>query len=491
MTYKVIYKLVFLAIIILCIIFITNRNLLYKLDSYHYIKNKLNNDKPLKKFYRQFSQGNYSQTNTLIKQQFDNIELLWSFRPDYSAPVYPYVLLHDVNKDNVKEIYYASNTEYLYEIDGKTGSVLRKFKTPLGVFSAKANLLYQNNHGETFFLGNVGQSLPVTIYSLSLKGKDIKINWKKFIKGQFVEASINKINLFNELNFLILTRDATYSRGRVHLVNENGRLIYKSDEISDVCDLRPSITKDNAFIYGSHDYISHDYSNHIIKKDLITGKTLWKKKFDHDTGFFTPIILNQENDQFFILVHNLEDKAIFLDGKTGKIKKIINNINIEGITSKYIISNRLESNGSFVDFININDFKVDFSLKHSIKNKDTITEHFFIYDNHDTIKYHGFSFDREEDILIYKIFDNDKLIQETKIPLDKINFNKLKFSDSTRDFTGISKLGDIDNDNKLDIFFRVYDQLLRFETNSTVSFNYDYDVHPQLTQDALVFKTIF
>jgi len=52
---------------------------------------------------------------------------------------------------------------------------------------------------------------------------------------------------------------------------------------------------------------------------------------------------------------------------------------------------------------------------------------------------------------------------------------------------GISKLGDIDDDNKLDIFFRVYDNLLRLETNSEVLFNYDHEVHPQLTQDALIF----
>ena len=372
-------------------------------------------------------------------------------------------------------------------MNGKTGEVLRKFKIPLGVFSVKGNLLYQNQNNETFFLGNSGQSLPVTSYSLKLNDRNIKLNWKKFLKGQFVEASINKVDLFNELNFLVLTRDATYSRGRAHLLNLNGKIVYKSNEIVDVCDLRPSITKDKAFIYGSHDYITHDDSNHIIKKDLVSGKTIWKKKFDHDTGFFTPIILNEDNDKYTILIHNLENKLIFLDGKNGNIKKTINNINIEGITSKYIISNRFESDGSFVDFIDIKDLQLKFSIKHSDNNKDSITEQFFIYDNFENIEYHAFIFDNKKNILTYKIFLNQNLFNETQIPLNKINFNKYKYSNSTRDYVGISKLGDIDDDNKLDIFFRVYDNLLRLETNSEVLFNYDHEVHPQLTQDALIF----
>lgn len=473
--------------IIISIIIVSKREYFYRYDIYHYVKNILNNDKPLEQFYNQFPKGTIYQNNNLINQNHQNIKLIWTFRPEFVAPVYPYVLLHDVNNDKIKEVYYASNTEYLYEIDGSNGEVLRSYKIPRGVFSVKGNLLYKNKDNNTFFLGNSGQSLPITSYSFKLDEKKIKVNWSRFLKGQFVEASINKVNLFDSTNFLILTRDATYSRGKVHLLNIDGEIVYKSEEIADVCDLRPSITKDNAFIYGSHDYLSHEYSNHIIKKDLVSGKTIWKKKFNHDTGFFTPIILNEFDNSYSILIHNLDNKVIELNGKNGEIKKVLNNVNIEGITTKFIISNRFEDNGSFVDFINIDDHQIEFSLKHSSSNKNSITEHFFIFENNVSIEYHGFSFDAQTDILSYKKFINDDLVHETKIPLKKINFNKNKYENSTRDFTGISKLGDIDNNNKLDVLFRVYDHLLRFELNSEVRIDYDYEVHPHDTQDALIF----
>ena len=52
---------------------------------------------------------------------------------------------------------------------------------------------------------------------------------------------------------------------------------------------------------------------------------------------------------------------------------------------------------------------------------------------------------------------------------------------------GISKIGDVNNDGKLEIFIKVYDHLLLFESDLTNEVNFDFDLHPLLTQDAYIF----
>jgi len=463
-----------------------NRNHLYNFHYYHLIKNIVTNDHSLKKFYAQFPEGKIQNENKELNLNFDNLNLKWFFRPSYTSPVYPYVLLNDVNKDGIKEVYYASNTEFLYELDSNNGEILRKYKIPFGIFSVKGNLLYEHNN-ETFFLGTTGQSLPVTVLSLNLSENKIKKNWKKFIHGQFVEASINKIILDSNKFFLISTRDSTFSRGSNNLIDFNGDIKFISDDIVDICDLRPSIANDNAYIIGSHNYITHELSNSIIKKSLFNGDTLWKKKFNHDTGFFTPIIHNKNNENYWIFINDLKNNTVILNGKSGEIVNTLNNVNIEAITSNYIISNYFDENGSHVEFINIDNFKSKFTINHSIIESETITEKFFIFENQNEIEYHGFSFNREEDIIYYKKYLNDLLIQDTQIPLNFLNFNKEKYEYSTRNIMGISKIGDVNNDGKLEIFIKVYDHLLLFESDLTNEVNFDFDLHPLLTQDAYIF----
>ena len=76
------------------------------------------------------------------------------------------------------------------------------------------------------------------------------------------------------------------------------------------------------------------------------------------------------------------------------------------------------------------------TINHSIIESE-VTEKFFIFENQNEIEYHGFSF-VEEDIIYYKKYLNDLLIQDTQIPLNFLNFNKEKYEYSTRDI-GIFK----------------------------------------------------
>ena len=481
---KYFFSLIFF--ISLGFILILNRGYFYNSHYYHLIKNIITNDISLNKYYAQFPEGEIKSESSEVGKIYDDLKLRWIFRPSYISPVYPYVLLNDVNKDGIKEVYYASNTEHLYELSSNNGEILRKYKIPFGVFSIKSNLIYEDNN-ETYFLGITGQSLPVTVISLSLNEDKIKKNWTKFIRGQFVEASINKITQDNKKSFLISTRDSTFSRGSNNLISIDGDIIFKSNEIVDVCDLRPSITNDNAYIIGSHDYISHELSNSIIKKSLSNGDILWKKKFNHDTGFFTPIIHNKKNENYWIFINDLKNNTVILDGKSGEIVNKLNNVNIEATTLNYIISNHFNDKGSYIDFIDINNFKLKFTLEHSNLKNEAITEKYFIFDKKDEIEYHGFSFNKDDDTLHYKKYINEILIQKSKIPLDFIKFNKEKYKDSTRDFFGISKIGDVDNDGGLDLFIRIYDYILLFESSIKKDINYDFEVHPLLTQDAYIF----
>ena len=176
---------------------------------------------------------------------------------------------------------------------------------------------------------------------------------------------------------------------------------------------------------------------------------LYGKKFNHDTGFFTPIIHNKNNENYWIFINDLKNNTVILNGKSGEIINTLNNVNIEATTSNYIISNYFDENGSHVEFINIDNFKSKFTINHSIIESEAITEKFFIFENQNEIEYHGFSFNREEDIIYYKKYLNDLLIQDTQIPLNFLNFNKEKYEYSTRDIMGISKIGDVNNDGKL------------------------------------------
>ena len=304
------YYLWFLIIIIiLSIIFIfINKN---KFHEYYSFKNFLFGDTAF---------INLKNINYLVSEEEKNynnfnknFKINWSFRPEHFQPVYPKISIADTNNDGVKELYYASQTKKIYELDALTGKIKRNWEFPIGQSSSKGTFLYKDNN-IFYLLTSSTISLPIKIYSLNLNDKEININWQKSVHGQFVESGLN----IDKNRIVVATRDAPYSRGSLYIFNKKGEKLYGPESTIDVCNSRPVIEK-NYFIHGSHNFYDVSLGNSIVKRDINNGQIIWKTNLGFDTGFITNNIINFNNDPISdIVVYNIENqRSIILDGTNG------------------------------------------------------------------------------------------------------------------------------------------------------------------------------
>lgn len=340
MTIKKKISLFFSFIVIVIFFYLLNH---YKNDFhlYYVLKNIINGDYA----YEDLKKNSFVVTEEENKYNSKNkdYEINWSFRPEHFHPIYPKLNLADIDNDGIKELYLSSQTKKIYEINGLNGSVKRTWQFPIGQSSSKGTLIYKKNN-EFFLLTSSTISLPIRIYSLKLNEKKITIDWKANVHGQFVESGLNTSN--NKI--VVLTRDAPYSRGSVNIFNYYGKRTYGPEKTVDVCNARP-IIKDDYFVHGSHNFYSAKLANSITKRNINSGKIIWSKKVNFDTGFITSNLLNFNSDNILDVVayDTKRNKSIILDGKNGNMI----------LETKGLILEKNKNNDFLIEIINIKNNK--------------------------------------------------------------------------------------------------------------------------------------
>jgi len=315
-------------IILITFIFINK----YKFHEYYLFKNFLFGDTA----FQNLENINYviSEESKNYKNFNKDFTINWSFRPKHFQPLYPKLSIADTNNDGIKELYYASQTKKIYELNGLTGEIKRDWQFPIGQSSSKGTFLYKDNNN-FYLLTSSTISLPIKIYSLSLNDEQIQLNWENNLHGQFVESGLN----INKDRIVVTTRDAPYSRGSLYIFNKKGEKLYGPESTIDICNARP-IIENNYFIHGSHNFYNAKLGNTIVKRDINNGEIIWKTNVGFDTGFTTSNLIKFNNDLTSdVVVYNIEkQRSLILDGKNGSEINYIPGIMLDKKNDKIILS---------------------------------------------------------------------------------------------------------------------------------------------------------
>ena len=250
----------------------------------------------------------------------EDFKINWRFRPEHINPINQKIIAKDIDQDGIKEIYLASQTKKIYELNALNGNLKRSWEFPIGQSSSNGSFIYEKNNN--FYLFTTSTiSLPIRAYSLDLNSDEIKIDWQRNLHGQFVEAGIN----YNDKDKIIVaTRDAPYSPGSLYIFDIDGNKIFGPEKKLDVCASKPVISG-KYFYHGSHKFYNAEYGNTIIKRQINTGNIIWKKKLNFDTGFLTSSIVdyNKDGNEEVIVYESKPDEAIrnsvILDANSGEI----------------------------------------------------------------------------------------------------------------------------------------------------------------------------
>ena len=328
----------YISLIVVSIIIIINFSILIiflnknKFHEYYLFKNFLFSDTA----FINLRNVNYvvSEESKNYKNFNKDFTINWSFRPEHFHPVYPKLSIADTNNDGVKELYYASQTKKIYELNGLTGKIKRNWKFPIGQASSKGTFLYKDNN-DFYLLTSSTVSLPIKIYSLSLNEEQIHLNWQNNVHGQFVESGLN----IDKDRIVVATRDAPYSRGSLYIFNKKGEKLYGPESTIDICNARP-IIENNYFFHGSHNFYNAKLGNTIVKRDINNGEIIWKTNVGFDTGFTTSNLIKFNNDQTSdIVVYDIErESSLILDGKNGSQINYIPGIMLDKKNDKIILS---------------------------------------------------------------------------------------------------------------------------------------------------------
>ena len=343
--YNILYLIVTISIITFIFVYL-NKN---KFHEYYLLKNFLFGDIALQ---------NLENINYVVSEEEKNYKnfnkdftINWSFRPEHFQPLYPKLSIADTNDDGIKELYYASQTKKVYELNALTGRIKRDWQFPIGQSSSKGTLLYKDNN-DFYLLTSSTLSLPIKIYSLSLNDKQIELNWENNLHGQFVESGLN---IYKD-RIVVTTRDAPYSRGSLYIFNKKGERLYGPESTIDVCNARP-IIENNYFIHGSHNFYNAKLGNRIVKRDINNGEIIWKTNLGFDTGFITSNLIKFNNDLISdIVVYDIQNQnSVILEGRVGSKIDVIPGIMLDKKKDKIILlkNNNIYKKNNLKDAINL------------------------------------------------------------------------------------------------------------------------------------------
>ena len=508
---------------------------------YYTIKNIISSDKE----YRLLKKNNFNSDLEYLNYNNNNADFRanWRFRPEHFHPIYPKILAADVNHDGIKELYLASQTKKVYELNSLNGKIQRTWDYPIGQASSKGTLLYKIKN-EHYLLTTSTISLPIKVYSLNLSQPKININWSNNLHGQFVEGGIN----MDGDRIIIGTRDAPYSRGSLYLFNKEGEIKFGPEKTIDICNSKPIIS-DNFFIHGSHKFYNSQHANSIVKRNIINGQILWKNNIGFDTGYQTSNLFHYNNDSHEdIAVYKNDPRTTFiLDGKNGEIidqkdgillefidkkilafEKINKNINnkIYNLPNKKKILKNRKNLKKFLSSAN-NNYERTYLLKNLfndsfqnkdilikkislnyIDNKNTIKEIYFLDNKHNTASENFFLTYNDKEVLIniFNVFANYIIYQRYDFNgnLLKIEIENIAFNASDNNFNNnfyknsesipspniyISKISDLDNDKKLEVLLGVENNIISFNLDLLLNINYDFKSYPNIKNDNLIFNT--
>tara|TARA_B100000989_G_scaffold152623_1_gene113862 strand:+ start:794 stop:2491 length:1698 start_codon:yes stop_codon:yes gene_type:complete len=343
--YNILYLIVTISIITFIFVYL-NKN---KFHEYYLLKNFLFGDIALQ---------NLENINYVVSEEEKNYKnfnkdftINWSFRPEHFQPLYPKLSIADTNDDGIKELYYASQTKKVYELNALTGRIKRDWQFPIGQSSSKGTLLYKDNN-DFYLLTSSTVTLPIKIYSLSLNNKQIELNWENNLHGQFVESGLN---IYKD-RIVVTTRDAPYSRGSLYIFNKKGERLYGPESTIDVCNARP-IIENNYFIHGSHNFYNAKLGNRIVKRDINNGEIIWKTNLGFDTGFTTSNLIKFNNDLISdIVVYDIQNQnSVILEGRVGSKIDVIPGIMLDKKKDKIILlkNNNIYKKNNLKDAINL------------------------------------------------------------------------------------------------------------------------------------------
>ena len=343
--YNILYLIVTISIITFIFVYL-NKN---KFHEYYLLKNFLFGDIALQ---------NLENINYVVSEEEKNYKnfnkdftINWSFRPEHFQPLYPKLSIADTNDDGIKELYYASQTKKVYELNALTGRIKRDWQFPIGQSSSKGTLLYKDNN-DFYLLTSSTVTLPIKIYSLSLNNKQIELNWENNLHGQFVESGLN---IYKD-RIVVTTRDAPYSRGSLYIFNKKGERLYGPESTIDVCNARP-IIENNYFIHGSHNFYNAKLGNRIVKRDINNGEIIWKTNLGFDTGFITSNLIKFNNDLISdIVVYDIQNQnSVILEGRVGSKIDVIPGIMLDKKKDKIILlkNNNIYKKNNLKDAINL------------------------------------------------------------------------------------------------------------------------------------------